>query len=221
MSKTPAILILIFIVLSAGAQNPLSDTLPASVAVDSKGNLITPPERMQTRISIGTQFTNSSWFGSGLTTFISPGISYRISPRFSLGGGIRISNTTLFNYRPWYEMGPSQTYDANFSRALIYLEGSYRVTDRLTIYGAGFKEFTIHDNSSYFNPYTNSSPHGIYLNADYKISEGVHIQAGFGYTRGYSTYLESPIFDPSPFSRGSFYSSPFQRDPFNTRPIGW
>ena len=139
MRKNLVIVILLLGGLFADAQNQVFDTLPASVTHDSGTSLIIPPKRMQTHVTIGTQFTNSSWYGSGLSTFISPSISYRVSPRFTLGGGVSISNTTLFNYRPWYEVGPSQTYDANFTRALIYLEGSYRVPTGLRSRGQDSK----------------------------------------------------------------------------------
>ena len=221
MNRTLGILIFVLFVLIAGAQDQVFDTLPPSITVDQDGTLIAPPKRMQTNVMIGTQFSTSSWFGSGLTTFISPSVSYRVSPRFSVRGGLTIANTALFDYKPWFALEGSPTYDANFTKAVLYLEGSYQVTDRLTISGAGFKEFTITDNSNFYNPYSNNEPYGIYLNADYKIAEGVHIQAGFGYTRGYSPYMGSPMYDPSPISGGSFHPSPFQRNTFNNSPFGW
>ncbi|MBE0649105.1 MAG: hypothetical protein IH596_15140 [Bacteroidales bacterium] len=221
MKRSLSLLILIFAALVGNTQNLVSDSLPQSMTVNQDGTLTTPPGRMQTNVIVGTQFSTSSWFGSGLTTFISPSVSYRVTPKFSVRGGLTISNTALFGYKPWFTAEGSPTYDANFTKAVLYLEGSYRVTDRLTISGAGFKEFTITDNSNFYNPYSKNEPYGIYLNADYKIAEGAHIQLGFGYTRGYSNYMGSPMYDPSPFSRGSFSHSPFQRDPFNNRPFGW
>jgi len=221
MRKTFFVLILVIIGFSSGAQDLIIDTLPASVVSDTEGNPITPQKRMQTNVMVGTQFSSSSRYGSGLTTFVSPSISYRVSPRFSVRGGLTLSNTTLLNYRPWFVTEASSSFDANFSKAVIYLEGNYQVTDKLIISGAGFKEFTITDNSNFFNPYSKNEPYGIYLNADYKIAEGVHIQAGFGYTRGYSPYMGSPMYDPSSFSGGSFHPFSFQRDPFNTGPFNW
>lgn len=221
MKKTLVILVLSFLTGHAGAQEQASDTLPASVSHGFDENAIPGAKRMQTNIIIGTQISSSSWYGSGLTTFVSPSVSYQVSPRFSLRGGLSVANTTLFNYRPWFAAEGSSTFDANFTKAVLYLEGSYRVTDKLTISGAGFKEFTLTDNSNFYNPFSQNEPYGIYLNADYKIADGVHIQAGFGYTRGYSPYMGSPMYDPSPFSVGSFSSSPFHRNPLNTGPFGW
>ncbi|TSA27752.1 MAG: hypothetical protein D4R67_05560 [Bacteroidetes bacterium] len=220
--KHPLSLLLVFFMIQGiFAQDPDADTLPASAAQHETGDLSLPSKRMQTYVTIGTQFSNSAWLGSGLTTFIAPSVSYQVSPRFSIKGGLTLSNTTLFNYRPWYSLESGQTSDVNFTRALVYLEGSYRINDRLTLSGAGFKEFTVQDNSTFYNPCTRNSPQGIYLNADYRIADGVHIQAGFTYTRGYNPYYNSPfpnpspfygpspLYDPSPFSGGAFHSSPF------------
>lgn len=221
MNRTLCIVLLIVATLFTKAQDQAVDTLPASAGPGSETGSILAPKRLQTNVMIGTQFSTSSWFGSGLTTYIAPSLSYRISPRFSVRGGLVISNTSLFDYRPWFSAEGSPSYNANFTQAIIYLEGSYRVTDKLTISGAGFKQFTVTDNSNFYNPYSRNEPYGIYLNADYKIAEGVHIQAGFGYSKGYSPYMGSPLYNPSPFSGGSFYSSPFYRDPFNPVPFGW
>lgn len=221
MKRLLSIWILMLALLSGAAQNSISDSLPHAASLDQDGNSIVPPKRLQTHVMIGTQFSSSSWFGSGLTTMISPSLSYRVSPRFSVSGGLTVSNTTMFNYRPWFAAEGSPTYDANFTKAILYLEGSYRITERLTISGAGFKEFTVTDNSNFYNPYSQSEPYGLYLNADYRISDRAHIQIGIGYTKGYSPYLGSPMYDPSPFSGRSMFSSPFQRDPFHARPGGW
>jgi len=221
MTKTFYIVALLITVLGVEAQDQVSDTIPQSVTIDAEGEQITPPKRLKTNVMIGTQFSGSSYYGTGLTTFISPSISYRVSPRFSVSGGLTVSNTSLFNYRPWYAAEGSSPFDANFSKALIYLEGTYRISERLSISGAGFKEFTITDNSPFYNPLSKNEPYGIYLNAQYKIAERAYFQVGFGYTSGYSPYMGSPMYDPSPFSGGTFSPSPFQQDPFNSRPFGW
>jgi len=222
MKKTVCIAWLLVATLSLHAQDLTTDTLPPSAGPDSGITLPIPAKRLQTNVTIGTQFSTSSWFGSGLTTYIAPTLTYRVSPRFSVRGGLAIANTSLFDYRPWFSTEGSSTYDANFTRAILYLEGSYRVTDKLTISGAGFKEFTITDNSRFYNPYTQNEPYGIYLNADYRISDNVHIQAGFGYTKGYSPFMGTP-YTPigTPFTGGAFYSSPFQPDPFHSGPTAW
>jgi len=104
-------------------------------------------------------------------------------------------------------------YDANFTNALVYLRGTYLVTDRLTLSGMAYKEFTISDQSDFLNPYTRNNPQGIYLNADYRITDGVHIQAGFGYSRGYSPYSVYPgygSYNPFPgIESGGLFSDPF------------
>ena len=211
----------ILLAISTIGQDILLDSIPASEAEDESGKVIRPPRRFQTNWTIGTNFTTTSGFGSGFSTYISPTLSYRAGPRFTVRGGVTLSNTTLFNYRPWYNMEASEPFDANFTKAMIWVEGSYMVTDRLMISGAGFKEFTLTDNSPYYNPYTDHNPYGFYLNASYKINDRMFIQAGFGYTRDQMPYFGSPMYDPSPFSRGSFHHQPFQHNPFYQDPFRW
>ena len=211
----------IIIAISCVGQDFFLDSIPVSVAKDESDKVIRPPKRFQTNWTIGTSFTTSSGFGSGFSTYISPTLSYRVSPRFTVRGGVSLSNTTLFNYRPWYSIEPSQQFNANFTKAVLWVQGSYMVTDRLMISGAGFKEFTLTDDSPAYNPFTINNPYGVYLNATYKINDRMFIQAGFGYTRDQMPYRGSPMYDPSPFSRGSFHQMPFRNDPFYNDPFRW
>jgi hypothetical protein len=160
--------------------------------------------RVHTNLTIGSSFSSWSGYGSMLTTYVSPSFSYRVSPKITLRAGITISNNALFGYRPWYGAESLNTYDANFSKALVYLEGTYLVTNRLTISGLAYKEFTIDDNSRFTNPFTRNNPQGIYMNADYRISDGFHFQAGFGYSKGYSPFPVSTGFAPAGFPGSSF-----------------
>ena len=219
MKKLIPFFVVILLAVNCVGQDFFLDSIPASAAEDESGNVIRPPKRFQTNWTIGTSFTTTSGYGSGFSTYISPSVSYRISPRFTIRGGVTLSNTTLFNYRPWYSMEATQPFDANFTNAMVWVEGSYMVTDKLMISGAGFKQFTLTDNSPAYNPYTNNNPYGVYLNATYKINDRMFIQAGFGYTRNQQPYTGSSLFNPSPFSRGAFHQMPFQNDPFNSNPF--
>jgi len=187
----------IIITISSVGQEVFLDSIPSAITGEESGKLIRAPKRLQTNVSIGTAFTTTSGFGSGFSTYLSPTLSYRVSPRFTVRGGVSVSNTTLFNYQPWYTIEPSQQLNANFTKALIWVQGSYMVTDRLMISGAGYKEFTVTDNSPTYNPYTSNNPYGIYLNATYKINDRMFIQAGFGYRRNQMPFQNDPFFhDP-------------------------
>jgi len=225
-------LLIIGVLLATGTigQDMSADTLPPAVIEsaadkgDMPGKRIKPPKRLQTNFTIGTAFTTSSGYGSGLTSYISPSLSYRVSPRFTIRGGVTLSNTQLFDYQPWYMAESFQPYDANFTNALIWVEGTYMVTERLTISGAGFKEFTLTDNSPYYNPYSDNNPYGVYLNATYRINDKMFIQAGFGYTRNTNPYRGSPYmgmpgYFGAPFPGGALYPSPFNNDPFMQDPF--
>ncbi|MFH1159965.1 MAG: hypothetical protein V1733_03335 [bacterium] len=190
--------------LACQSQDVIYDTVIPSASEGISYATAKPASRFKTTLSLGTEFSSSSWYGSGLSTYISPAFSYRVNARLSFRAGVTLSNTALFNYQPWYMSESFQPVNANFSKALLFVEGTYLVSERLTLSGGAFKEFTLDSRSPVALPFTTNNPEGFYLNADYKIANGVHIQAGFGYTKGYVPFYGSPLYDPSPFYRNSF-----------------
>jgi len=202
MKKIIISFIPLFLFLTGIGQQVISDSLPPSQSEENVPVGTSSGHQLKSAISLGTDIF-SSGFGSGFTTYISPAFSYRVNARLSFRAGVTLSNTALFNYRPWFVPEPYQSVNANFSKALLFVEGSYLVSERLTLTGGVFKEFTLDSQSPVILPYTSNNPEGFYLNADYRITNGVHIQAGFGYTKGYVPFYGSPLYDPSPFYRNS------------------
>ncbi len=186
------------------SQEFLQDTvIPSASQVESDAPP-KPASRFNTTLSLGSEFFSSSWYGSGLSTYISPGFSYRVNARLSFRAGVTLSNTALFNYQPWYMAESYPPVNANFSKALLFVEGTYLVSDRLILSGGAFKEFTLDSRSPVALPFTENNPEGFYLNVDYRIADGVHIQAGFSFTKGYVPFYGAPLYDPSPLYRNSF-----------------
>ncbi len=161
------------------------------------------PGKWDYSLSVGSQFTSTSGYGSGLSSYVSPSVSYNVSKRFRLGGGITYINTNLFDVRSWYASEKTPGISGNFSTGIVYVNGTYLAGDRLTISGSAFKAFPISDTPLPYNPYnpiSGNGAHGMNLNVDYKIGENFHIQAGFGYSSGVNPYYGN-----------SFYQQPFQQ----------
>ena len=162
------------------------------------------PKKVDYHLSIGTQFSTSSGYGSGLSSFITPSINYTINKRLRIGGGISIVNTTLFNFKPYYPVENSPAYNENFNTATVFVNGQYLLSDRLTIYGCAFKQFLLSGNPlpySLYNPFSRDGAQGIQMNVDYRIGKNFHIQAGFGYSKGTNIYSDpfGNFISPSPF----------------------
>ena len=143
-----------------------------------------PAKKISYGLQAGTMFTSSSGYGSSFCTFISPHLTYPITHRFRISAGISIINTSLNNLRPYYYEPSGISYNGNFTSAIIFLNGQYQMNQRLLINGTVFKEIGLFTYSNDAFPYRKQNAEGIYFNADYKVTEHFHIQAGFGYSKG-------------------------------------
>jgi len=167
------------------------------------------PKKFDYHLSLGTQFSTTSGYGSGLTTYITPSVNYTINKRFRIGGGIRITNTNLFNAKPFFISESFPAYNGNFSTATIFMNGQYLLSSRLTLYGSAYKEFPISGNplpNTLFYPVSRNGAQGIQMNIDYKIGKNFRLEAGFGYSQGASLFYE-------PF--GSFIGSSPVANPYH------
>jgi hypothetical protein len=193
-------------VLSAGlfAQSSLRDSLETGAA------RLYQPKKYHVGLSLGSEFTSVSGFGSGLTTRVAPTVSYNVSKRFQISGGISIATTNYFDVRSFYGDGTQAATSGNFTSATLFVSGSYLVNDRLTVTGSAFKMFPLtSDPLPYnpFNPVSRNGAQGIDFNVGYRIGNNMHIQAGFRYTEGVNPYYNDP-----------FGSSPYMHDPFGAYP---
>jgi hypothetical protein len=149
---------------------------------------------------------STSGYGSGLSTFLSPTLTYPVSKRFIVSGGISFVNTSLYGYKPCFFSSEEKSYTGNITQAMLWVSGQYLLGDRITITGTAYKTIDIFGekpgNSSFFK----NDPQGGYLNVGYKVSNNMHIEAGFGYSRGSNGYSFG-----NPFNTG-FGSSPY--DPY-------
>jgi hypothetical protein len=200
MKRLVFIVILSLSVFVSNAQISATDTLKPGYKAGFK------PNRSHFGLSLGSSFATTSGFGSGLTTYITPTFSYDVSKRFRIGGGLSYMNTTLFNVHPYYGSESAAGISTNYSTAMIFVNGSYLVNDRLTIYGSAFKVIPLGENPLPYNPYSPISKNGaqgVNVNVDYRIGENFHIQAGFGYSQGVNPYRASPFYS-DPFNQGAF-----------------
>jgi len=174
-------------------------------AVDSvinRGNRLYQPKKLNYSLSLGSEFTAVSGFGSALNSWVTPQVSYNLNKKLSIGGGISIIQTNYFDARPWFGNEQTAASNGNFTSALVFVNGQYRVNDRLTVFGSAFKQFPVtQDPLPYnpFNPVSKKGAQGVDLNVGYRIGEHVFIQAGFRYTEGVNPYYNDPFQSNSPF----------------------
>jgi hypothetical protein len=162
----------------------------------NNGERFFQPKKFDYHLTLGSQFTSASGFGSALNTYVTPHFSYSLNKRFSIGGGISIIQTNYFNARSYFRNEQTSGYSGNFTSAMIFVDGTYIVNKRLTIYGSAYKQLPISkDPLPYnpFNPVSAKGAQGINFNVGYKVGEHIHIEAGFRYSEGVNPFYTDPF----------------------------
>ncbi len=186
--------------INAFSQVMMNDT------VFNSGLHVFQPKKFDYGVTLGSEFTSTSGFGSGLNTYLTPHFSYNINKRLSIGGGFSIVQTNYFKARSYFQNEQNSFSNGSFTSAMIFVNGQYLVNDRLTIYGSAFKQFPITNDPLPYNPFNPVSPNGaqgVNFNVGYKVGKNMFIQAGFRYTQGVNPYSPNPFYN-DPFHSGSF-----------------
>ena len=172
------------------------------------GQHLFQPKKFNYNLTLGSEFSSFSGFGSALNTYVAPRVSYNVNKRLSIGGGISVIQTNYFNVKSYSRDGQPFSTSGNFTSGMIFVNGQYLVNDRLTISGSAYKQFPISkDPLPYnpFNPVSSRGAQGIDLNVGYRIGNNMYIQAGFRYSDGQNPYYADP-FNRSPFMNDSYGS---------------
>lgn len=176
-----------FFFIEGNAQFPRFDSVP-SAAGNAFHYSPLPLHQLHIGIQAGTEFMSTSGYGSGFSTFLSPTLTYPVSKKFVVSGGFSIVNTSLYGFKPWYSFPEEKSFTGNITQAMLWVSGQYLLGDRITITGTAYKTIDIFGEKPGNSSFYNNNPQGGYLNVGYKVSDNLHIEAGFGYSRGSNGY---------------------------------
>ena len=199
-------LLLLFLLLIVMLPKGFSQVDSTAVMSPRGSQLISPhspggfvPNKFNTTVRMGSQFSSTAGFGSAFSTFIIPEVSYGLSKRVSITGGIGLINTTYTGIRT--DFLSEEKMSDNLSTGLVYLSGRYLLNEKVVVTGSAYKLFDLSGNAITY-PYRNQQGQGFNLNVDYKLAEGVHLQAGFGYHQQSYPFRSatSPLYRSDPFS---------------------
>ncbi len=137
-------------------------------------------KRMSFSIDMGMGFIASK-YNSGAYTYISPYLSYMVTPRFKLDvGGILQQGFNGINKTEFGSLGGNNT------NVLLFARGNYLVSDRLIISGSVYKTFgnnTI-SNSDLLKKKNALDNYGMSVGAEYKITDHLTVGAQINYSNG-------------------------------------
>jgi hypothetical protein len=127
---------------------------------DPPDSAIYNQKMVMTTLSAGTIFSSSDSYGSFSGSYLMPGFSFSMSPKFRLKTGMLFYNSFLTG------QGNSEN-TGNFNRqgSLLYVGGEYLLNDKIILHGNVFKDL------SNFEKNINSYSMGM----DYKVGNNSYI----------------------------------------------
>ncbi|MBN1185027.1 MAG: hypothetical protein JXB49_22265 [Bacteroidales bacterium] len=150
-------------------------------------------KKIDFNLSAGAGFTSFKGYGNMFSNFIQPEWSYHVSPKFNINFGTTIIRHTYNGAPDFYSFNTNSLY-GNFTSAMIYAEGEYKLTNRVTLSGMGYKEIPASKTPQGYNPYLfNYLNQGMAMSINYRIKDNMHIGASISINDGANTY--SPLYN--------------------------
>ncbi|MES2733400.1 MAG: hypothetical protein V4714_16760 [Bacteroidota bacterium] len=171
------------------------------------------PQKVHFGMQIGTSVSTNFRGGASLSTFVSPYLSYRVSPRWRINAGASIVNSSLAGFNHTYGDSRNTAFIPQQS-TFLFLQGQYQASERLVITGTSFYETSRFNQSPTGYPremnssltHFNSKGGSIY--AEYKVSEHFSFGIGAQFSNGNTPYYNNG-FGGSRWGSSSFGNSAF------------
>jgi hypothetical protein len=138
-------------------------------------------------VSLGSSFSSFAPGVSAFGSYIMPEFTIPVNKKFAVRAGIGYSSVftnfsgegSVFNNKP-------QSYGS------VYVEGIYKVSEKVTVSALGYKTFNLQPQAPQetVNPRAlDMSNEGVSFNLNYKVNDKFEINAGFSYDkRNYNPY---------------------------------
>jgi hypothetical protein len=157
-------------------------------------------DRLHTSLSMGTAV--GSMYGTrGFASWISPGIDYKLTPKLSISTGLMYTTGYSSNFFTPTTEGWTRTSGGNFSSSLFYIQGSYKMNEKVTLSGATWYEMRTLSEQNDPGLYQRPNANGYMFGMDYKIGKsskiGFELEMGHGMPSGvYNSFChqQSPMF---------------------------
>mgnify|MGYP002713150375 CR=1 FL=1 len=135
-------------------------------------------DKISYNFTMGAGFGYSSNAGDFFSTYYRPSISYAVFPRFTVAGGFEYRNSMVNEYPVFMDYN-YQLFSGNISQYYTYVEGAYKVNDRLTVGGSLFYDFTNYQNEfgQEFSNQNDLSNLGYSGFLRYKVRDGLYFEA--------------------------------------------
>jgi len=140
-----------------------------------------PKRKISYGLSAGTQFSRLY----GTTTFLEPSVMFPVTKRFSGFASLSFMNT--FGTNPAFigTEAPGNNYTPyNNQRYILHAGGNYLVNDRLNLTGSVWRDLSKSPMPASLNVFSPGGTSGLYMRANYKLTEYLSVSGGFRYSNG-------------------------------------
>jgi hypothetical protein len=165
-------------------------------------------DKINYNFEMGLKLGSSNNFGSTFSTYYKPSVSYQVSKKLIINTGLLYVNSDVNSYPVNSETG-FQLFSGNISEYYAFVNAQYRLTDKLSVGGSVYYNFTN------YNPYngvsidqnTSSIDHiGYSANFKYKVAKGITIEGEIRMGERYSPFYQNQNSSFNSSFGNSFYS---------------
>jgi hypothetical protein len=160
-----------------------------------------PAKKTDVNVQLGTSFSTNFNGGHAFSTMVAPELRYKVNERFSIRGGVSISNT---DYGNTLVLSPNglRSYSGNVTQGFIYVSGDYMISPKVILSGTAYKEFSVdHSNpDNAFRPGYDGK--GLIMNLRLFPTDNMQIDVGAEFYQGNNPW-RGGTYNPfyGPFSR--------------------
>lgn len=146
-------------------------------ADDSENEANDEHKRLKTNVEVGTSFMYSPGNFYGPSYYVAPRLSYYVTPRFYLSAGIGVEHANLYSL---YDSPYTESEMLPMTRAFLYAQGNYLLTEKLVLNGTVFKTMKYEPRIAQHPYLRNYNYQGVDLGLQYNInpnfSVGFHMR---------------------------------------------
>ena len=156
-------------------------------------------EKPKLSVSLSTSFSSFGYGYTALGTSIMPQITFPVSKKISITGGIGYSTFLMGNNEESVFNSQPSSYGH------IFVSGNYLLNEKITVRGTAYKTFSLSDptiGSGSEMPNYNFDSQGIIMDVEYKVTDNFRINVGFEYRK-----QNYPMYGPMTPNMGN--NSPF------------